>query len=317
MAVVNWNLEWLNHNENRAYPLASDATREDQSGTFKLPNSFFVDMTLSVSPSVVNFQPSGFFIYQLGSLPSGFSVIVGYKPETTAAQRVATFNVDRASFIPYSSYRLRGVDNFSDVEGYVTLGHLSEIDAQPPGLFTFDLAGGRLEVSAIHPQIRGVTGIRAVNNNNESDVMRGVVKLIAGRNCRLTLDVPTSTVRIDFIDGAGTVAACDCDTDITIGSPVYTINGVAPDSSGNFNLVGDECLTLTGLSGGIKLIDKCSQPCCSCPEYAAVKSALQLIDAKLRTVENFATRLDSAVSQFSGTILSTTIKDRLPDNCST
>ena len=317
MSIGVWNLDWLNHNENRAYPIAADATRLDVTSTFKLPNNFIADLTLSVSPSAVNCQPSNFFVYQLTSLASGYSLVLGYQPATGAVLRVAVISVDRSAFVPYTTYRLRGVDNFTDVEGYLTLGHLDLIDAQPAGLFTFNLAGGRLEVSAIHPQLRGVTGLTAVNSGNESDVMRGVVKLVAGRNCRLTLENGSAgnVIRIDFISGEGTVASCNCDTDVTLGSPIYSINGVSPNAAGELSLVGDACLQVTTGSSSISFEDKCSQPCCACPEYAAVKSALQLIEAKLRTVENFASRLDSTMAQFSGTILSTALKDRLPENC--
>ena len=43
MPLSTWNLEWLNHNSQRNYPIADDATGYDETGTFKIPEDFIVE----------------------------------------------------------------------------------------------------------------------------------------------------------------------------------------------------------------------------------------------------------------------------------
>ena len=44
MPIGIWNLEWLNHNSQRSYPLAEDATKTDITGTFTLPDDFILGL---------------------------------------------------------------------------------------------------------------------------------------------------------------------------------------------------------------------------------------------------------------------------------
>jgi hypothetical protein len=71
MPVGNWNLEWLNHNAQRAYPLADDATGPDETGAFKLPDNFLVELDLPVHAGL-NVGPAGFFVLPSAAYAGGY-----------------------------------------------------------------------------------------------------------------------------------------------------------------------------------------------------------------------------------------------------
>ena len=46
MPLSQWNLEFLNHNAQRSYPLTADATKQDLTGSFVIPDDFLVGLDL-------------------------------------------------------------------------------------------------------------------------------------------------------------------------------------------------------------------------------------------------------------------------------
>src|SRR3954469_14521824 len=74
-----WNLNWLNLNSQRKYPLADDADAVSESGDFTVPDEFIVELDLAVHAGV-DVQPSRFFVHYVGAYATGYSVVVGYQP---------------------------------------------------------------------------------------------------------------------------------------------------------------------------------------------------------------------------------------------
>ncbi len=197
MPLGNWNLEWLSHNANRAYPIAADVTRTNSTGDFVIPDSFLVSLYLSVSAGF-NVAPGRFYIKTLNVSSQGFTVVVGYETDDGGILSVASANIPRAAHTVNSVYVLNGVGNFADCNGQVVIGSLGEIDAQPAGLWQFTLSETRLEPDAIRPQLRGVTGLYVLNNGTLTGPLTGYPILQAGSNYRI--DVTTSQT-VSTVDG--------------------------------------------------------------------------------------------------------------------
>jgi len=70
MPLSQWNLEFLNHNAQRSYPLTADATKIDTTGSFTIPDDFLVGLDIPVS-TAMNMESGQFFIRQLGLFASG------------------------------------------------------------------------------------------------------------------------------------------------------------------------------------------------------------------------------------------------------
>lgn len=316
MPKSNWNVSWLSLNSQRAYPLAEDASRLDITGQFQLPNSFIVSLYLAV-PIVLAVRPASFLISTIQAYATGYAVTVGYDTGSGIVP-AATASILRSSHVPNSSYILRGLGDFYDAGGQIVIGDLSEIDLQPPGQWNFNLAGGRLEVDAVRPQLRGVTRLRIQNGNDLSDPIVGDVIIRAGANMRITRsqvgdDDPVLT--FDAISGEGLNEDCVCEGDTTLATPIRTINRIPPTSEGDFTLLGSFCVNIDPLANGLKLTNTCSDPCCGCKDLQVVTDALKGFSDAANTLQNFLTNLEARVTQMDQVVLGSKLGDQGCSSC--
>jgi hypothetical protein len=307
MPIGNWNLQWLNHNSQRSYPLTERATKTDTTGTIRLPDSFIVALYLPIHSGLA-FAPNNFFIKSVLIAPTGFNVTVGYDNAGTAVD-VAVANITRSNYQPNRSYALGGVDNFDDCVGRIVLGVLDEVNTLPPGLYSFDRAGGELEPDTIRPMLRAVTRLRVSNNGELSAPIYGDVTLVAGNNVRITAAVVGAETEIifDAISGANLNEECYCEVPES-GECIRCINGVC-STDGNFVIAPDDCIQITPMSNGLKFSDTCAQPCCGCTELDAVVDQINRFGDGVTTLQSFVTRLGAEVTQMSLVVLGSQLGD--------
>lgn len=309
---LNINRDWLNLNGQRRYPLAGDATRVDLTAGFTIPDDFLVELQLPVHAGL-DVDPGRFFVLGVGAYASGYSLTVGYQPATGGAVAAATALVPAAGFARNGVYALGGIAPFDDTFGKVVIGRLDSIALQPPGSWTFDLDATRLDPDAIRPIIRGVSSLVAVNGAQRSVRLQGDVALIAGANCQLDVveaDGQDPLVVVNFLEGAGTVTPCECAGDVSQPVPIATINGLGPDASGAFSIVGSDCLQVQAIPGGVRLVDVCSKPCCGCAELDQIVQTLRQLDQQRATVQEFVSRLQVAVDTMDQIVLGARLNDR-------
>jgi len=304
MPIGNWNLQWLNHNAQRSYPLTARATKKsnDPGGTFTIPDSFIVALYFPLN-SNTTFTPSGFFISSILVSGAGFNIVIGYTDGQTTQTKVAAANIARANHEPNTAYSLAGVNDFYDSIGYVVLGTLDEIDQQPAGLYNFDIEDAEIESDAIRPMLRAVSSLRVLNNNEYSDRIYGDVTLVAGSNIRIVTSVADGAtyITIDAINGEGLSQTCLCDI-VNTGPCITSINGVTT-TDGNFVFSPNTCAALTEIQNGLKIEDTCAKPCCGCSELDALRDQVNRFGDGITTMQNFVTRLGSEVTQMSLVIM--------------
>lgn len=306
----NINVEFLNQNSQRHFPLAEDASRRDVSGTFQLPNDFLVGLRLGIHYGM-HVDPANFLIKTVSVFSTGYSIVIGYGTGSSPVS-VASILIPRSVHERNNVYRLGGLNDFVDVSGWVVIGQLGNIDAQPPGQWSFDIDGGRLEVDAVSPYIRGVSSLRARNGPDLSDRIYGDVILRAGRNMRITPVVVAGEDPVfvfDAIDGEGLNEDCVCTGEDT-GEPIYTINGIQPTADGDFSIVGSSCLEVRPTDNGIQFADVCSEPCCGCEELETITQALEQFGRQATTLENFLVSLDARVTAMDQSVLASKLGDR-------
>lgn len=304
-----WNQEWLNENSQRAFPLTLDATRQDVTSVFTLPNSFILDLYFPVSLSLA-IEPAKFFLRRVSLFSSGYSLVLGYDADSGPID-VASVLIPKASHTPYRIYAIAGIGDFSDSVGQIVIGAIDEIDQQPAGDYEFDLAGGRLELDPIRPQLRGVSSLAVVNGNVRSDLLYGDVEFVAGNNCRLTVILETGqppAIQFSFIEGEGSLESCVCE-DVSLGPPIRRINDIPADAGGRFYLQAGECLTLQAITHGLKLVDTCSKPCCTDVELQTFVDDLKLLGERLQTTTGIANRLEALQGQAFQTMLSSRLSE--------
>lgn len=308
MPIGNWNLQWLNHNSQRSYPLTESATKTDTTGTIRLPDSFIVGLYLPIHSGLA-FTPNNFFISSVLLSPAGFNITVSYQADDQAVE-VATANVSRNSYAQNQSYALGGIGVFDDIVGRIVLGDVAEVDTLPPGQYTFDMAGGNLESDAIRPMIRAVSRLVVVNNNEVSAPIYGDVILVSGTNMRInvaTLPTGETEITLDAISGLGLNQDCACNIPDTA-ECIRCINGVcSPD--GNFTFAQDECVEIAPIPGGLSFADTCAAPCCGCTELDAITQQINGFGTGVATLQNFVTRLGSEVTQMNLVVLGSQLGD--------
>lgn len=315
MALGIWNLEHLGLRSQQSYPFCEDATRQDVTGTFELPDSFFLGIYFPVHAGL-SIQPGAFYLSSLGIYGAGFSFAISYHNGADNPV-VAASMVSRATHTENMAYALPGQGDFVDSVGQVVIGKLDELDAINAGEYTFNYAGGKLEVDCIRPMIKYVQSIVVLDGNNESEKLYGEITLAAGNNVRISViesDAGSATIRIDAIDGEGLSDECVCDDD-NEAPCIRRINGVAPTPAGDLTLLGDTCISIAPVTNGLQLVDSCSEPCCSCEELQALADEVSVLGVSENTVNNFANQLSAVVAQLSSVILGSRISDDGCDHC--
>jgi hypothetical protein len=317
MSLGLWNLQWLNHNSQRSYPLVERASKTDNTNTVRIPDSFIVALYLPIHADL-DIQVDQFYIKTLVISPVGYSVGVGYYNNTTGTSTlIANANIVAATHKPNTAYALAGIDDFADTVGQIVIGNLAEINGLPAGLYEFSFASGELESDAVRPYIRGISAIRVVNGLESSPLLYGDIELVAGANSRIDFSINSGSgnPRITFnaISSLDLNATCDCNTPNT-GECIRCINGVC-SGDGTFTIGGSSCITAETNSTGIALTDICATPCCGCAELDAIKLQIDRFSDGVSTLQNFVTRLNSEVTQMSLVVLGSRLGDGGCNTC--
>jgi len=307
-----WGIEWSNANSLRAYPLTDDASRTDTSGDFTLPDDFLVGIYLPVHAGL-DIQPALFFVRTVTVFGAGYTILIAYNDGTDDPPIVATATIPKATHTEGKEYTLPGVGDFEESVGKIAIGRTESIDELPAGEYTFEFEAGKLDPDCIRPMLRGVSSLRIVNGSETSEKIFGDVELAAGNNIRLTLITigdQDPQIRIDAISGEGLSEDCSCNTSDAEAPPIRTINGVAPNSSGEFTLIGTDCLQIQAGTNSLQLVDKCAEPCCGCNELEVITTDLSRVNTQSQTSANLIQGLATRVDQFSTTVLASTFGHR-------
>ncbi len=311
MPLSQWNVEWLNHNSQRNYPLAAEGTARDLTGSFKIPEDFLLELDLPIHASM-DMEPGRFFIRTIGVFPTGFSLTLSYSGAESIVD-VATALIPRSSHSRNVTYAMGGIAPFDDTVGKVVIGRLDAIDKQPAGVWEFDLAATRIEPDAIRPIIRGVQAIVVVSGSEISERLQGDIEIVPGINMQITpvlVEGQDPKLIFSAISGEGTIAACVCEGDETETPCIQKINGVTPTTTGEINFVGDDCIEIVQTINGLKLIDNCCAPCCGCEELEAITRDLERFNQQRVTLERFVDLLQISGNEFSLTVLGARLGDR-------
>lgn len=311
MVLGLWNQQWLGQNSQRAYPLTEWASKEDETGAIRLPDSFLVGLYLPIHAGL-DVEPSKFFLRALLITPTGYNVAIGYDDETADPPLVASVNIAKSTHTENRTYALSGADDFADSIGQICIGRLDEIDELPPGQYYFAAAAGQIEPDCIRPLIRGISSIVLVNGSDRSVPLYGDIELVAGANMRITPVLSEgSNPQIVFsaIEGEGLNEECVCEDD-ELGPCIRTINGIGPLPDGNFRFVGNDCVDISPITNGLEFSDTCSKPCCGCPELEAIKTQLDRFGDGYVTLQNFVNNVSVQTTTMQLVVLGSKLSDQ-------
>lgn len=276
--------EWLNINSGRAFPLAENAARLDSTGSVKVPDSLIVAAQISMTP---DYASGTFYVSKVGGFPDRVIVEVSFLDTSGVSRAITTIVATTATHTTNSTYTFTGVNSDAVLLGSLTLGDLNETMQSVPGLTDFDAANTPFEVSALFVATPALKALELYNGSSLVQSFTDLLKLRAGENIRLTR-IDETTIRIDAIAGENLVTPAECENAEPTPACIRTINGVAPDENGNFNLEGGECLDINVQTGTITITDLCAKSCCGCEELESIVQGLQAVEQQLTTLRENA-----------------------------
>lgn len=283
------NPNWYDLNSDRAFPFLDSASRAAVEGGFALPDDLIVDLRLSASASL---DPTKFYMSRI--LAFGKGLILYFACDGVD---VATTAVPSISTEEYKSYVIAGLSGHA-VNGTIVLGGASAVLAANVLDYSFNLDATRIIPTLISPGQTGVTSLTVKDAAGAPVVLTGDITLLPGPNASMI--VIGQEIRLGMTPGV-VINPCSCEDPGGLNRPaIRSINGVTPDINGNLEVVAEGCPDLTTITNGLKLTDRCAEPCCGDAEIAAVATATRDLDRLLADLANKEAQVESALRGVEG-----------------
>lgn len=270
--------EWLESNKTRAYPFTRPVADLDEA---------LIDATITIPGSVADLSTENeeqklvIEHLDLAVIAQGSSHVAIADNSIEGGTTLFDSRVDTHTFDSYASSALTVAHWFNDEYSVKLVFDTTNL----AGLAWTQASAIPLTASTIIMQPSKVTSVVADGTTMDPD---DPIILAEGYNCELEVTPNIlvggerrDVVLVTFRPGAGQGRLSDCDDpDILL----RRINGVEPDTAGNFNFAGDECMFLrpyhVGDDAGMTLLTYCV-PCCSCDEMVLTHAAMkQLLDTQ-------------------------------------
>lgn len=302
MSLGLWNLQWLNHNSQRSYPIADWASKYCSLGNdIKLPDDFILAINFAVS-SAISVDIDKFYIKAIAITSTGASILIGYSGYDNT---IAVTHIVLDSDSEIMTAALTGVDEFDDTVGYIAINPKSSVFNLTPGYYTFGYDATAIEPDCIRPMLRAVTSLQVQTAGGYSERMYGDIVLVAGSNIEIDVIERSDTrnvIRISALSSPSYEQVCGS-ADNRERTSVKSINGVTAAENGNVTVQGVDCVSVTGGNNVVYLQDTCAQPCCGCPELSALSAQIDRLSDGKSTLDGFVAELVAGVNTIEGQIL--------------
>lgn len=284
------NLDFLNLNSLRNYPLKEGVTREDTLGVFTIPNDFLVDLELGASYDV----SKRYYISKIANLVDVISIEVSDNSDVL----VGTFNITTISHNQYDRYYMTPTTAYVGAVGVITVDNLNSILNLPSGSYLFTLATSEVEMRTITPALKGINRLIFINADGETFALTGDVEIEARTNFKFKHGTGN---RIILDAGENLGLNTDCEDQLKC---IKTINGIPPDSDGNFTLDFSDCASLTPIPAntGLLLDDVCCKPCVGCNDIATLTDRVTLTESTLLELRQYYSSLELLYQEFKTTV---------------
>lgn len=284
------NLDFLNLNTLRSYPIKDGCSGISSDASFTIPNDFIVDFQLAAT-----YDPSKrFYISEVSNFETTIAIEISDDDDVV----VGLVTIDTTTHARYKEYYLAATEDYVGATGVMTVGALDGIQEQPNGNFSFVLAATEFETRTIIPSIKGVNRMIFNNADGSSFALTGDIVLIARTNLRFT-DLGDNQVAIDAGENLGLNILC---TDVL--PCIQTVNGIGPDEDGNFTLDFSDCANLTPIPAntGLLLQDICCKPCTGCSDIEELTNRLTVTESQLIEIKDYYQSLFTLFENFKTTV---------------
>jgi len=296
-------LEWLNQNRHRNYPLA-DGVSATSADDRTLPTSFLVDLSLDIPPLSV-FESGTFYISELTPLKEGFIVNICHKGDKNSSAltifRSVPIRYDFAApdtdieshriVLPVTEEALQEYPELEQANCRAIIGSCDGISNIIGA--TFSPEATRLHSLVIHKGYAGLSRVIVVDSDGVEHTVTGDLIMTTGRGIQLTatgngVEISESPISLEEQEADSEYHTLD---DVLsaifekLGIPITSINGLAPDTDGNFYITGLDCTDINAVGNGLTISNPCAKPCCPPDTSTDVATALKALeDAKNRLI---------------------------------
>lgn len=326
MAYIRNAQEWYEQNMHTDYPLVGTSearvgcaiTKTADSASLYLPKSFLVDLQLNVENATDTDAAERFFISSVSKqgdnyvsvefsykAPNGTVSVCARSAAISLSLRVGDSIADRTiSITPVSTYSgdLQSTRPWlRNVTGRLVIGTC--IDMYDIGALAFAYDATAIISARVLCYATEDSRITVVDSAGITHDMSGDIYLEAGDGIDIRVNGSTVTVSVASTDDEESAKYSSVDEVVAairkeLGNPIYTINGVSPDKTGNFTLEGGDCVQVTSTgSSSLVLSNTCSKPCCAESSTSAeLETSLATMDATIDRLTSYYQALTENVS---------------------
>lgn len=323
-------LEWLDQNMHTSYPFAfSRSTPVTAASGIVLPSSFIVDIQLVVDDDIVGTAAvdrysacAGFYVSKIEAVSGDMGEQPGYRIEVSYSDKGA---VAMSQLVPYTlasgsdndledkTFQLYAVGNtgnyaLDSVQGSVVIG--TSMDMHGLGTLTFSQESAPILPTRALLVSRGLDSVTVVGTDNTETRLTDALVIKAGSGIDLSVDTDTSTVTITDTTILDQNAEDMIDSLVSevytrLGEPIRSINGIWPNSSGNFTLAGGDCTEVVpNGSTGLRVNNPCSRPCCGDVNREQLETALAALETAQARLLSYYQSLSNNVNSIQARLAS-------------
>lgn len=281
-------LDWSSLNALRRYPLREGVSALSDNGYFSIPDSLITDITICASSDITK----RYFISKIINKISSFVLEISDFNQTV----VGTLEIETNTHTEDKDYYFTiNEESYAGANIKITIGSLKDLNNQPAGLFNFDSTATEFEPRTIIPGLRGIDRMIFVDSEKKAYALSGDITIITRNNLKFSEE--ESDIYLDAADDLGLNKKC------TLTNCVKTINGVAPNSSGDIGLIGVNCIRISNpIDYTIELEDTCCTPCSGCDEIETLTSRLTSLENNFLTLKDNYNLLDNQLTMYLATV---------------
>lgn len=316
-------LEWCDANMHNKYPIADDASTMSTTGIY-LPSSFLVDIQLLLPGASDEDAANRLYISAIERYGDTLDVFISYHTDADSDDEVCAV----ADHIPLSIRNTASIDSrtfeirptrltgatIPSVSGRLIVG--SCIDMLWVGRLEFDYEATRLLSLRVYVVGTALDYIKVKDSLGVEHVISDNFVLEAGDGIDIKVEYGSASddgdesdvsslpvIVVSKASASDTVSANPgADGDIAsvdelisivrqvLGDPICKINGIPPDSSGNFTLQAGTCVNISDSGSRLLISNPCSQPCCTEGTVSDVRASLDVLaEAQTRLLTYYTT----------------------------
>jgi hypothetical protein len=276
------NLDYLNLNSLRNYPIKDGCSRVSNDGLFTIPNTLIVDIALCAPGN----DTLSLYISRITC--SSSNLMIEIFADTVGV--FGKFNITLPSTDYNTDYVMQAGEAFPSATGMITIGTTEDLSGLPFGDFIFSSTSTPLLMKVYSPTNTGLSWINFTDNKGNTNTVTGYVKMQGNSNIQFRN--VSDVIYMDAGENIGLNKTCT-----TPPNPILTINGIAPDSNGNFTLIPDLCVTIEPAQYGLVITDSCGKPCVGCTEISTLTDHLNSLESSVLEIKNFTENLQAAINQ--------------------